>query len=371
MTVPVERRETPRKSKGSGSSMFWKAAIGIAVSAALLYFAFRKVEFAAVANEMWQADPLMLALATVGATAVFWIRAWRWRAILEPVAQTSFRSRFAAVNIGFMGNNLLPARAGEFARAYSLSRFENVPIVASFSSLMLERLFDAVFIIALMFVAMSLPDFPGWPLAADINFPAIARWMAGAVALAIAILLGLVLWPRRAAAAMEAIAMRVLPRPLRRPVVDALEAFVAGASSLRDPRLLFRTAAWSLVLWLVNAVGFWLAFFAFDIHLPFTAALFFQSCIALGVSVPSAPGFFGAYEYVAKLVLADLWGTEASKALGMALGYHIAGLIPVTLMGLYYAWRLGISLRGVARSEEVVEQAVEDQTGIDPDNPER
>jgi uncharacterized protein (TIRG00374 family) len=275
------------------------------------------------------------------------------------------------VNIGFMGNNLLPARAGEFARAYSLSRLEKVPIVASFSSLMLERLFDAVFIIALMFFAMGLPDFPGWPAAADVNFPAIARWIAGAVGLAIALLFGLVLWPRRVTAGLEAVAMRVLPRPFRRPVVDALEAFVAGASSLRDPRLLFRTAAWSLVLWLVNSISFWLAFYAFDIRLPFTAALFFQSCIALGVSVPSAPGFFGAYEYVAKLVLADLWGTEVSKALGMALGFHIAGLVPVTLMGLYYAWRLGISLRGVARSEEVVERAVERQTGVDPDHPDR
>jgi uncharacterized membrane protein YbhN (UPF0104 family) len=186
-----------------------------------------------------------------------------------------------------------------------------------------------------------------------------------------ALLFGLVLWPRRVTAGLEAVAMRVLPRPLRRPVVDALEAFVAGASSLRDPRLLFRTAAWSLVLWLVNSIGFWLAFYAFDIRLPFTAALFFQSCIALGVSVPSAPGFFGAYEYVAKLVLADLWGTEVSKALGMALGFHIAGMIPVTLMGLYYAWRLGLSLRGVAQSETVVEEAVERQSGVDPDHPER
>jgi hypothetical protein len=102
-------------------------------------------------------------------------------------------------------------------------------------------------------------------------------------------------------------------------------------------------------------------------QLSYTAALFFQSVIALAVSVPSAPGFFGPFELAAKLVLADMWGMDASHAIAMAGGFHIAGFIPVTLIGIYYARHIHLSLSEVKESEETVEAAVERTTGVDPE----
>jgi hypothetical protein len=342
----------------------WKALVGIGVSGILLYFAFRGVDFGEVVHEISQADPWLLLAATAAATFVFWIRAWRWKSILDPVRRgTTFRSRFAAVNIGFMANNLLPARVGEFARAFAISRLEPVPIVAGFSSLVIERLLDALFLVFALFVAMALPDFPAWPDDATTDFPAIARglgFIAGCAAIGLFLL---VLFPRPVVRAIEAVITRVLPRSARRPVVDVLEAFLSGAAILRDGRLLARAVAWTAVVWLVNTLGFWLAFLAFDLDLSLTAALFFNSAIAFAVAAPSAPGFFGVYELAARAVLVNLWGREASKAVGFALGFHIAGFIPVTLMGLYYAWSMGLSLSSVAHTGEVVEEAVERETG--------
>jgi glycosyltransferase 2 family protein len=273
------------------------------------------------------------------------------------------------VNIGFMGNNLLPARVGEFARAYSLSKMEPVPLFAAFSSLVIERLFDGLIVVLFLLSALALPGFP--PLASPDagGFTAVARTVGMIMVASVLLLLAAVIWPRRVVAMGEAFAGKVLPLAIRRPVVDALEAFLAGVSFLRSPALLTRVALWSVVLWGVNALGFWLAFHAFGLDLSFTAALFFQSCIALAVSVPSGPGFFGPYEYASRLVLVDLWGLDASKALGFALGFHIAGFIPVTLMGLFYAWRLGLSLGDVEASEERVEEEVERVTGVDPSAP--
>jgi len=366
-TTEAPRPVTAAGNRGNGGTagavLNWKTLVGVLISAALLYFAFRGVDFREVVREMGQADPWLLLGATFFATAVFWIRAWRWRAILDPVHRgTRFRSRFATVCIGFMGNNLLPARIGEFARAYALSRVEPVPVVASLSSLLIERLFDAVFLVLFMFVAMALPAFPAWPGDASTDFPAIARGLGFAVGGILIFLFFLVLRPKATVRGLEAVARRILPPSIRRTVVDALEAFLAGAAVLRNGRLLFETAWLSIVLWLVNCLGFWFAFHAFGLDLSFTAALFFQSCIAIGVAVPAAPGFFGTYEFAAKIVLVDLWAMDANKALGFALGFHLAGFIPVTLMGLWYAWSLGLSLRGMARTEEAVEQAVEAAT---------
>ncbi len=359
-----------RNPRGRSSLLDWRAVLGIAISVVLLWWTFRNEDLGKIAHEIAQADPLLFLLATVAATFVFWIRAWRWKALVDPVyPHTSFRSRFAAVSIGFMGNNLLPARIGEFARAYAFSRIEPVPLVASFSTLVMERLLDALFIVGALMVAMALPDFPGLGEAAWLV--ATAKSLAALIVLAFLILFALVIWPRRTVRAVEAVVERVLPGKLRRPIVDALEAFLRGAGVLRNGRLLVVSGIWTIVLWLVNTAGFWLAFEAFGLDLSFTAALFLNSAIALFVSVPSAPGFFGVYEAAARLVLIELWGGEPTRALAFAAGYHIAGFIPITLIGLYYIRQIGLSLGQVSRTEETVEEAVEQSAASDIEGAER
>jgi glycosyltransferase 2 family protein len=342
----------------------WKALLGVGISALLLYLTFRRMDLAEVWRNLRGVDVPLFLLSAVAATFVFWIRAWRWRGILEPVRIVPFRSRFAAVTIGFMGNNLLPARVGEFLRAYALSRMEPVPLVSSFASLVVERLFDGVMVISLLFIAMSLPDFPVMESGEGFAYAGYARAAGIFVAAAVVLLLALVLMPERAVATMERI-VTVLPRSIRRPIVDALAAFLTGVGILRNPALLLRATWWSLVLWLVNALGFWIAFRAFGLDLPFTAAIFFQSAIALAVSVPSGPAFVGVYHGAAVFVLANMWGASTAAAGAFAVGFHLAGFFPVTFMGLYFAWRMGLSFGEVRASEEVVEDAVETETDQD------
>jgi glycosyltransferase 2 family protein len=349
-TVPPE----PRRR----SLLDWKALVGIAISALLLYLTFRRMDLAEVWLNLRGVNVPLFLLSAVAATFVFWIRAWRWRGILEPVAIVPFRSRFAAVTIGFMGNNLLPARVGEFLRAYSLSRMEPISTVASLASLVIERLFDGVMVISFLFIAMSLPDFPAVSRTEGIAYTGYARAAGILLVVIIVLLLGLVFLPRRSVALVERM-VSVLPKSVRRPIIDALEAFLTGVGILRNPLLLLRATGWSVVLWLFNAVGFWIAFQAFHLPLPFTAALFFQSAIALAVSVPSGPAFVGVYHGAAVFVLANMWGASPAAAGAFAVGFHLAGFIPVTLIGLYYAWRMGLSFGEVRRSEEKVEEEVE------------
>lgn len=338
----------------------WKAVLGIALSVGLLWWAFKDENFSEIVHELKLADPFWFTLAVAAATLVFIPRAWRWRTLLEPAYPgISFRSRFAATTIGFMGNNLLPARIGEFARVYALSRMERVPIVSGLGSLVIERLFDAVFVVGLLFVALSLPGVPDLREMQGTNLTSIANTLA--ILIAIAFILGtlLVLFPKKSVGFFERNIARFLPKTIRRPIVDALEAFLSGLAILRSPKLLIITTLQSAALWLFNAVGFWLAFKAFDIDINFAGALLVQSVIALAVSVPSGPGFFGLFEAGALLVLHQLYLIPKEKVLGFALGFHLGGFIPVTLIGLFYAWRLGISLKQVGESEETVEEAVE------------
>jgi len=343
-----------------GGAFGWKALLGIAISAALLAFALRGVDLHEVLREIGRAQPVWFLAAVFAATAVFLVRAWRWKPLLQPMLPDSpLHPRFAATTIGFMANNILPVRIGEFARAFALSRMQPVSAAASFGSVAVERLFDGLTIVLFLVISIALPGFPGTATVDGVEVGALLRLFMMPFAAAGVALLAMVIWPRQAVSVFERTVARVLPRGLRRPVVDALEAFLAGLAVLRTPALILRVSLWSLALWLLNAVSFWLAFRAFDIPVGFGGALFLQSLIAIMVAVPSAPGFFGPYEAAVRIGLVGLWGVEANKALGFAVGFHIGSFIPVTVIGLYFAWRLGFSLREVERSEKVVEQAVE------------
>ncbi|HEX6694869.1 MAG TPA: lysylphosphatidylglycerol synthase transmembrane domain-containing protein [Longimicrobiales bacterium] len=347
-----------------GRLLDWKAALGILISAAALYYVFKDQDLGALLHEVRSANPFYLFWATFAATFVFWIRAWRWKALLDPVREgTSFNSRFAATTIGFMGNNVFPARVGEFMRVIALAKAEKIPIVTSATSIVLERMFDAFTVIALLFLSMVLPGLPDTAVGAGYAWKAVL--LGAAITALLVVLCVLVIWPRTAVYVAEQM-VRPLPARARRPIIDALEAFLLGASALRNPRVVMRAGLWSIVLWLVNAAGFWIAFHAFDLPLSFTAALFFQGALVVGVAAPSAPGFFGVYEFFASLVLVGMWGADPTKTNAFAASYHLAGFIPVTLIGLYYAWRLRITLADAAESEEEVEDAVEEVTGQKP-----
>ncbi|HUG42159.1 MAG TPA: lysylphosphatidylglycerol synthase transmembrane domain-containing protein [Longimicrobiales bacterium] len=335
----------------------WKGLLGIGISLALLYYAFRGVDFGEVISRVREADLWLLVAAGLMATTVFPLRAFRWGPLLRPLhATTTFHSRFAATCIGFMANNLLPARMGEFARAYALSRLEPVRASASFGSLVVERVFDGVTVVALLLVALSWPSFPEF---SGRDFGGAATGLALAVAVAFGLLLLMVHAPARSLVLFQGTIGRILPKTVRRPIADALVAFLEGVAAIRDWRIVLLTLGWSLVVWGAGAVAFWIGFRAFGLDVPFLGAVFLQSVIALAVSLPSAPGFFGLFEAGARIGLVEVWGVESSPAVAFALGFHIAGFIPITALGLYYVWRLGLSWRDVEESEEAVETAVE------------
>lgn len=349
-------------ARARGPFFDWKGVVGILVSLGLLWYAFRDVHLAEVWDQVRKADVPLLILAGLLATAPFPLRAIRWKPLLRPSCpDTRFRPRFAATTIGFMVNNLLPARVGEFARAYALSRLEPVRVSASFGSLVVERLFDGMTIVALLLLVLAWPGFPDF---SGRDFGTAALWMGAVFAAGFVLLIATVAFPRRAVRAFETIA-KLLPRAIRRPVVDALEAFLDGLAALREWRLVLQVVAWSGAIWLVGGLSFWVGLMAFDIQVPFVAAVFLQSVIALAVALPSAPGFFGVFEAAARVGLVQVWSVAAGPALAFAIGFHLAGFIPVTGIGLYYLWRFGFSWRDVEVSEEAVETAVEGTPGTD------
>lgn len=342
-----------------------KAVVGIAATVFFLWLALRNVDWADVATHVREANWLLLSAAVIISTLGMHIRALRWKPLLEPVAPgITFRPRIAGVFIGFGANNVFPARLGEFARTWVLAREARIPLTAAFASLVLERALDGMVMILFLLVTMSMPAFPAIGADGDTVRTGV-RIVTAITVVMLLVLLLMVFQPRRMVAIAERVAGVLLPSAFRRPVVDALHAFIGGLHVLRDPRLLAVSVAWALFQWLFLATSYLLAFRAFGITEPgFLGAVFLQSVVAVAVSLPAGPGFFGPFEAAAVWGL-GLWGVDASRAASFAIGLHLGGWLTVTLGGMYYAAKLNLRWRDLGRAEETVEEAVETDLGAD------
>jgi uncharacterized protein (TIRG00374 family) len=318
----------------------WRGALGILVSVALLWYAFHDIEWAQVAVEMRRANVGLLILSAVAATGIFPLRARRWRTILDPVEPNlPFGALWRSTAIGMMVSNVVPARAGELARAYALSReIPRVPFSTAFASLAVDRVFDALIILLLMFGAMLLPSFPAGAAGS------VARMALGGAVFMVAVIVVLyliVFFPARVISLFELLSRRIAPKYEARGR-SILVSFANGLSVLRSPARFAAVFWWALAHWLLNALAFWIAFEAVGIRAPFGMALFAQGIIAIGVAIPSSPGFFGAFETFGRLAL-GVYGLSQTVAVTWAVGFHLLSFIPITLIGAYYFARAGLS----------------------------
>jgi uncharacterized protein (TIRG00374 family) len=310
--------------------------LGVVISVGLLLWALRGVSLAEVWRHVAEADAVVLLVAVTIATSTFPLRLIRWQLLLQDERGRPYRAGplWHAVALGFMANNLLPLRAGELVRSYAAARLTKARFSTVLSSVAVERIFDALTIVALLTLALASPDLPGNVTIGGHSVARLAR--AGAVAgiLGLVVAIALVAAPLAA----ERLIRRVLPWPtLAARLVALIEGIRQGLGVLRTPRRLVGVVFWSLVLWLVNALALYLGAMAFDINLSYMGALLLQGILVLGISIPNTPGFFGPFEAVFVAVLA-LYGVPRDLAFSYAIAFHLSSFLPITILGL---WSLG------------------------------
>ncbi len=332
----------------------FRAILGVALSVALLWWTLHGVSLSRVVHELGRANPWLFAVATVLATLTFPLRARRWRTILDPIfPKLPFDPLWRATAIGMMVNNVVPARAGEVARAYVLTRETKVPFATSIASLAVDRVFDAIVLLILAFASLLDPRFPR---GVRLGGQSVESWAIGGtvlVAILVALLYTLVFFPAQLIRAFEIFARKLSPKIEARGRA-ALETFAQGLSVLRSPGHFFAVFLWTVLHWLCNALSWWVSMKAVGIDVPFSATLLLQALVAMGVAVPAAPGYFGVFEAVGKLGLA-IYAVPATLATSWALGFHILSFIPITLIGVYYSTRLGFKLKDLQTQPNAAE----------------
>jgi len=334
-------------------SRIWPSLVGVAISVGLLVFILRHVDLGQVRRDLASAHLLPLALAVLVATLTFPIRAVRWRILLRTAGgdPLPLAGAWHATAIGFMANNVLPFRAGELIRPFAITRLGGARFTSALSSIAVERIFDGLTITALLTFALLSPGLATGVAVGPVSVGHLAVVAGGVSGGALVVALAVVAWPLAAERAVRA----VIPAPhLADRIVGLIEGIRQGLAALNSPTRIGGVVLWSVVLWLVNALSFYIAFAAFGIQVSFVGALLVQGLVSFGVSVPSTPGYVGPFEAAIVAALA-LYGVGESRAFSYAIAYHATTFVPITLLGLWSVASTPIRLGDLRRRPTPIE----------------
>lgn len=311
-------------------SRFLLSALGIGLSAVAVIALLHQIDVGVLWQELRSARVEWLLAAGVATVAGYDLRARRWGVLLAPRARVSQERLFGATMIGFLAINTLPARLGELVRAYVLSRTERIPVGTVLGSVVMERLFDLGALGSFWALSLLFAPYPDW-----------FRW-SGYLTFMLGVVLVGGLWLLHAAHVSEhPILDRLLalaPARVRRPIGSAVASFTSGLSGIREPGILARAWVWSVAMWTVNGIVFLLVGKSVGMQLAWWSPFLLAFVVCVAILLPSSPGFIGVLE-AGCVVGLGLLGIGESKGLAYGILYHLTQLVPVILLGGYYALR--------------------------------
>jgi uncharacterized protein (TIRG00374 family) len=330
----------------------WQFWLGLAVSAVFMWWALNGLKLSEVWASVRQANYLWLIPSVAVYFVVVWARTWRWHYLLRPLKSVPLGRLFPVVVIGYMGNNIYPARIGELLRAYVLKRKEDVSISAALATVIIERIFDGV--VMLGFVIFNLSTLAAVSgesgFVGSIQQIAIVGTLAFAGALAVFLLAAI--FPHQSLGLFHRWIEPRLPTSIRAKITGIVVSFWAGLESLRSPFSILMVLVTSVVIWLLETVKYWFVMHAFSFQVSFFALMLMNGIVNLATTIPSAPGYVGTFDKPGSAVLAA-FGVNPAVATGYTLVLHAALWLPITLLGVVYMMTEGVKWSDLQQAEQL------------------
>jgi uncharacterized protein (TIRG00374 family) len=342
----------------------WQIWFGILISAIFLYLVLRKIDFPQLWQVLITANYWWLIPGVAVYFVALWVRSWRWHYLLRPLKAIPTRTMFPIVTMGYAFNNIFPARAGEVLRAIVLKHKEDVPISASLATIIIERVFDGIVMLAFVFVNLSeltrltsvSIDFGRFKF----GIQEVAIWGSIAFFGVLAIFLVAAMFPVSTDRLVTRLVEHFVPIRIREKTLGISRRFLEGLKSLSSPVDVLMVFITSVLIWLLETVKYWFVMHAFSFSISFFALMLMNGVVNLATTIPSAPGYLGTFDLPGIAVL-QAYNIPNEVAASYTFVLHFALWFPVTALGLYYMVREGISWKEVtkARKEPLPEESAQ------------
>lgn len=281
---------------------------------------------------------IYLIIAAFIAVGNYMLRSQRWRVLLEGEWRTDFQTVFWSNILGYLGNNLLPARAGDIMRAYILGEKAKISKTFIFTTGITERIIDVIALVVIAIGAlMALPNMPEWLVNA-------VRWMGlfsiiGIVGMQIGLrykdwLISLI--PK----------LPLLGANVKNRLAGFSENIIKGLSTLNTPKKVVLYITFTGLIWLIDALGSMVSARSLGLDLQLPQSFLFLVGLGLSSAIPSTPGYIGVYQFVAVSLL-PLFGFTRNEALTYILIAQTTNYIVTMILGMLAFWRININPKKV------------------------
>jgi uncharacterized protein (TIRG00374 family) len=313
---------------------------GIGFSAFLLYLALIGVDWNRVLSGLRSAQYGYLLPILLISFLTLYLRAVRWQFFLHPLGRMHFQNLLSSTCIGFMANMLLPLRIGELIRPFLLSRKERVEVTTTLATIVTERVFDLISLLGFFMVLLFF-----LPLPKQVQHSGLIVSMGAMILLAALICSHL--WKQNI--------FEWLDRPFfqKKKSVAGMRRqfllFMTGLEILSNTSDMLKAFAYSLLLWL--SIGL---IYSFGLHLmgldvPFlSGGMAISVIVALAVSLPSTPGYVGAFEFGCKVGLL-IFGIRETEAFSYSIILHLSQFTVTVAAGLFFLVRENLTLSELRR----------------------
>jgi hypothetical protein len=324
---------------------------GFLVMAVMFFFVLKDVHWDQLWDAIFHFHLIWLLPALLVYLAGYIVRGFRWVILLSPIKKCSFNNLFPTLIIGFMANNLLPARAGEFVRAYLNGSKENISRSASLATIIVERIFDGLAMLIILWGALTFGHLQTETL--DPRLQSAIHKCPYVFGTAFLVLFIVVLL-RDKAMRVVGFFTQFLPAKVSGPLDKIAHTFIDGLKILKNIRESFLVLAFSLAAWTCEFSSYYLLAIGMGIApspLTLWSAALLMAVVNIAILVPNAPGGFGLFEFVGKTLLISLT-VPIEVAVGYILIVHFVVWLPINLLGLYYMSREHLSLKKLEKSRE-------------------
>jgi uncharacterized protein (TIRG00374 family) len=321
--------------------------LGIAISLAALAWVFHSYDLAELGAALAGASPAWLALAFAVLAAAFLVRALRWRGIFPPGSRPSRRNAFASMMVGYLLNNVMPARAGELAKVYLLGRAEAMAKSMVLGTVIVEKSADLAVFALLLVAATQGRAVPGWIADGVLTLTAL-----GAVAVA-----ALLAFQGLAGSAGRLLAPLLgrLPARIALALRNAARSFLEGVRGLARPAGAAWFVGYSAIIWLAELAIVWLVARAFGLPLGAAEVLFVLTVIVVGTMIPSSPGYIGTFEVFGVMAMKML-GYAGPAALGFVVTLHATSLLGSSVLGALSLAAIHKLAKHIPRASELLQE---------------
>lgn len=317
--------------------------LGLVVSLVFLWLGFRNLNFAELIDVIATIQVGWLLIAVGVYFFAIYILTWRWYYLLRPVKDVHANRLYPIVVIGYMGNNIYPARIGEILRAYVLKRNADVPYAPSLATIVVERIFDGLVMLMFIFSALLFVEFD------DPTIETAIYVMAPLFFAALIVFSIFALRPELTRRIYTWVFNTLVPMEgIREKLLGLADHFMSGLETLRTPRLLGLTWLSSILSWTIEASTYWIVLQAFDFEVNFWVLALVMGLANLATVLPSTPGYVGTFHGVVVLTL-TAFGVLDEQAGAYAIVMHAVLWLPITLLGFYYLGRQGMNWRDLNR----------------------